>query len=135
MYCSNPTSPGGGYRSAFGRLFFKTNEMIQVVEAPDIVRNRVSFSLFGFLDGEVSLKGMKTDANMSYFHVHLFLHILLDLSYCLYGKLDLLHQMPNITRGTLPLACHCLQLAHSTRTIYTHLTVFRFVLSIHIYTF
>ncbi|XP_004244474.1 probable plastid-lipid-associated protein 8, chloroplastic [Solanum lycopersicum] len=57
VYCSNPTSPGGGYRSAFGRLFFKTNEMIQVVEAPDIVRNRVSFSLFGFLDGEVSLKG------------------------------------------------------------------------------
>ncbi|KAL3329699.1 hypothetical protein AABB24_033848, partial [Solanum stoloniferum] len=56
VYCSNPTSPGGGYRSAFGRLFFKTNEMIQVVEAPDIVRNRVSFSLFGFLDGEVSLK-------------------------------------------------------------------------------
>ena len=32
--------------------------MIQVVEAPDIVRNKVSFSAFGFLDGEVSLKGM-----------------------------------------------------------------------------
>lgn len=59
VYCSNPTSPGGGYRSAFGRLFFKTNEMVQVVEAPDVVKNRVSFSLFGFLDGEVSLKGMK----------------------------------------------------------------------------
>ncbi|XP_060179560.1 probable plastid-lipid-associated protein 8, chloroplastic [Lycium barbarum] len=57
VYCSNPTSPGGGYRSAFGRLFFKTNEMIQVVEAPDIIRNKVAFSLFGFLDGEVSLKG------------------------------------------------------------------------------
>uniref|UniRef100_A0A803LYS6 Plastid lipid-associated protein/fibrillin conserved domain-containing protein n=1 Tax=Chenopodium quinoa TaxID=63459 RepID=A0A803LYS6_CHEQI len=57
VYCSNPTSPGGGYRSAIGRLVFKTNEMIQVVEAPDIVRNKVSFSAFGFLDGEVSLKG------------------------------------------------------------------------------
>ncbi|XP_059306020.1 probable plastid-lipid-associated protein 8, chloroplastic [Lycium ferocissimum] len=57
VYCSNPTSPGGGYRSAFGRLFFKTNEMIQVVEAPDVIRNKVAFSLFGFLDGEVSLKG------------------------------------------------------------------------------
>ncbi|KAK4349496.1 hypothetical protein RND71_032251 [Anisodus tanguticus] len=57
VYCSNPTSPGGGYRSAFGRLFFKTNEMIQVLEAPDVIRNRVSISLFGFLDGEVSLKG------------------------------------------------------------------------------
>ncbi|KAF5774369.1 putative plastid-lipid-associated protein [Helianthus annuus] len=57
VYCSNPTSPGGGFRSGFGRLIFKTNEMIQVVEAPDIVRNKVSFSALGFLDGQVSLKG------------------------------------------------------------------------------
>ncbi|PIA35703.1 hypothetical protein AQUCO_03500217v1 [Aquilegia coerulea] len=57
VYCSIPTSPGGGYRSAFGRLVFKTKEMIQVVEAPDIVKNKVSFSAFGFLDGKVSLKG------------------------------------------------------------------------------
>ncbi|XP_008789625.1 probable plastid-lipid-associated protein 8, chloroplastic [Phoenix dactylifera] len=57
VYCSRPTSPGGGYRSAFGRLVFKTNEIVQVVEAPDAVRNMVSFSAFGFLDGEVSLKG------------------------------------------------------------------------------
>ncbi|EYU22076.1 hypothetical protein ABFS82_01G042500 [Erythranthe guttata] len=60
LYCSNPTSPGGGYRSAVGRIFFKTKEMMQAVEAPDIVRNRVSFSLFGFVDGEVSLKGKLT---------------------------------------------------------------------------
>lgn len=57
VYCSNPTSPGGGYRSAIGRLVFKTNEMIQTVEAPDTVGNKVSFSAFGFLEGEVSLKG------------------------------------------------------------------------------
>ncbi|KAL8209949.1 hypothetical protein R6Q57_006681 [Mikania cordata] len=57
VYCSNPTSPGGGFRSAFGRLVFKTNEMIQVVETPDVVRNKVSFSALGFLDGQVSLKG------------------------------------------------------------------------------
>ncbi|ESR63371.1 putative plastid-lipid-associated protein 8 [Citrus sinensis] len=57
VYCSVPTSPGGGYRSAFGRLFFKTKEMIQAVEAPDTVRNKVSFTALGFLDGEVSLKG------------------------------------------------------------------------------
>lgn len=56
-YCSVPKSPGGGYRSAIGRLIFKTNEMVQVVEAPDTVGNRVSFSAFGFLQGEVSLKG------------------------------------------------------------------------------
>ncbi|KAL1552613.1 putative plastid-lipid-associated protein 8, chloroplastic [Salvia divinorum] len=60
VYCSNPTSPGGEYRSSLGRLVFKTKEMIQVVEAPDIVRNRVSFSLLGFIDGEVSLKGKLT---------------------------------------------------------------------------
>ncbi|GAV63674.1 PAP_fibrillin domain-containing protein [Cephalotus follicularis] len=57
VYCSRPESPGGGYRSAFGRLIFKTKEMIQVVEAPDTVRNKVAFSALGFLDGEVSLKG------------------------------------------------------------------------------
>ncbi|XP_031501314.2 probable plastid-lipid-associated protein 8, chloroplastic isoform X2 [Nymphaea colorata] len=57
VYCSNPTSPGGGYRSAIGRLVFKANEMVQTVEAPDVVRNRVGFSAFGFIDGEVSLKG------------------------------------------------------------------------------
>ncbi|XP_038698970.1 probable plastid-lipid-associated protein 8, chloroplastic isoform X2 [Tripterygium wilfordii] len=57
VYCSRPTSPGGGYRSALGRLFFRTKEMIQAVEAPDTVRNKVSFSAFGFLEGEVSLKG------------------------------------------------------------------------------
>ncbi|CAH9094938.1 unnamed protein product [Cuscuta europaea] len=57
VYCSNPTSPGGFYRSAIGRLFFKTKEMIQVLEAPDIVVNKVGFSLLGFIDGEVSLKG------------------------------------------------------------------------------
>lgn len=58
IYCSRPTSPGGGYRSTIGRFVFKTKEMVQVVEAPDTVKNMVSFSAFGFLDGEVSLKGI-----------------------------------------------------------------------------
>ncbi|XP_062097107.1 probable plastid-lipid-associated protein 8, chloroplastic [Humulus lupulus] len=57
VYCSVPTSPGGGYRSALGRIFLKTKEMIQGIEAPDVVKNLVTFSAFGFLDGEVSLKG------------------------------------------------------------------------------
>lgn len=57
-YCSRPTSPGGGYRSAIGRLFFNTKQMVQVVEAPDIVRNKVSLSVLSFLDVEVSLQGM-----------------------------------------------------------------------------
>ncbi|KAI3435381.1 uncharacterized protein J3R85_006109 [Psidium guajava] len=57
VYCSNPTSPGGGYRSALGRVFFRTKEMVQALEAPDTVRNKVSFSALGFIDGEVSLKG------------------------------------------------------------------------------
>ncbi|KAL5558280.1 hypothetical protein UlMin_034491 [Ulmus minor] len=60
VYCSRPTSPGGGYRSAFARLFLQTKEMIQGLEAPDIVINKVAFSVFGFLDGEVSLKGKLT---------------------------------------------------------------------------
>ncbi|KAF4351056.1 hypothetical protein G4B88_026094 [Cannabis sativa] len=32
-------------------------EMIQGIESPDIVKNLVTFSFFGFLEGEVSLKG------------------------------------------------------------------------------
>ncbi|CAN6240811.1 unnamed protein product [Urochloa humidicola] len=56
VYCSVPTSPGGLYRTPLGRLIFKTDEMIQVVEAPDVIRNKVSFSVFG-LEGAVSLKG------------------------------------------------------------------------------
>ncbi|KAK1290965.1 hypothetical protein QJS10_CPB18g00083 [Acorus calamus] len=31
--------------------------MVHVVEVPDTISNRVSFSVFGFLDGEVSLNG------------------------------------------------------------------------------
>ena len=54
---SVPTSPGGDYRSAFGRIFLKTKEMIQGLEALDVVRNKVSFSLLGFRDGEVALIG------------------------------------------------------------------------------
>ncbi|CAN8252403.1 unnamed protein product [Cochlearia groenlandica] len=57
VYCSRPTSPGGGYRSVIGRLFFRTNEMIQGIDTPDIVRNRVSFTALGFLEGDVSLTG------------------------------------------------------------------------------
>ncbi|XP_010454285.1 PREDICTED: probable plastid-lipid-associated protein 8, chloroplastic [Camelina sativa] len=60
VYCSRPTSPGGGYRSVIGRLFFKTKEMIQGIDSPDIVRNKVSITAFGFLDGDVSLTGKLT---------------------------------------------------------------------------
>ncbi|GAB2286357.1 Probable plastid-lipid-associated protein 8, chloroplastic [Dionaea muscipula] len=57
VYCSRPTSPGGLYRSTLGRVFLQTKEMVQILEAPDTVRNKVLFSALGFLDGEVSLKG------------------------------------------------------------------------------
>ncbi|XP_042993160.1 probable plastid-lipid-associated protein 8, chloroplastic [Carya illinoinensis] len=44
----------------FGPPCFQNQEMIQVVDAPETVRNKVSFSAFGFLDGEVSLTGTLT---------------------------------------------------------------------------
>uniref|UniRef100_A0A0C9S3J6 TSA: Wollemia nobilis Ref_Wollemi_Transcript_28850_884 transcribed RNA sequence n=1 Tax=Wollemia nobilis TaxID=56998 RepID=A0A0C9S3J6_9CONI len=56
-YCSNPTSTGGYYRSAVGRLFLRTKEMGQTIQAPDFVGNKVSFSALNAIDGEVSLKG------------------------------------------------------------------------------
>ena len=67
VYCSQPTSPGGGYRSALGRVFFKTKEMVQVVEAPDVVRNKIAFTALGFLDGEVSLKGIYVFYSFNHF--------------------------------------------------------------------
>lgn len=59
-YCSNPRSPGGYYRSAIGRLLLRTKEMTQSIQAPDFVGNRVAFSAFNAIDGEVSLKGKFT---------------------------------------------------------------------------
>ncbi|RRT36864.1 hypothetical protein B296_00049512, partial [Ensete ventricosum] len=38
----------------------------KVVEAPDIVRNKVCFSAFGFLDGEVSLKAVSRVSMQSF---------------------------------------------------------------------
>ncbi|KAJ0054557.1 hypothetical protein Pint_02305 [Pistacia integerrima] len=42
-----------------GRLFFKAKEMVPFVEAPNTVKNSVSFTTLGFLDGEVSFKEVK----------------------------------------------------------------------------
>ncbi|KAJ7528690.1 hypothetical protein O6H91_15G014000 [Diphasiastrum complanatum] len=55
-YSSNPTASGGYYRSAIGRALLKTKEMVQTISPPDIVGNKVAFSLFGLFSGEVSLK-------------------------------------------------------------------------------
>ncbi|KAL2641735.1 hypothetical protein R1flu_009322 [Riccia fluitans] len=57
IYSSNPTSPGGGYRTWLGRLIFRTRDMIQSIIEPDGVVNIVRFALFGFIDGQVTLKG------------------------------------------------------------------------------
>lgn len=57
VYCSNPTAAGGYYRSAIGRVLFKTKQMTQIISFPDIVENNVAFSALGLLNGDVSLKG------------------------------------------------------------------------------
>ncbi|KAL3677755.1 hypothetical protein R1sor_020711 [Riccia sorocarpa] len=59
-YSSNPTSPGGGYRTWLGRLVFRTRDMIQSILEPDGVVNIVRFALFGFIGGQVTLKGKLT---------------------------------------------------------------------------
>ncbi|KAH1072940.1 hypothetical protein J1N35_025268 [Gossypium stocksii] len=59
VYCSNPTSLGGSYKSALGHLFFKTKDMVQAVEALDSVRNKVSFFVFRFLDGEYRISNIR----------------------------------------------------------------------------
>jgi hypothetical protein len=42
--------------------------MAQVVQAPDVVKNKVSFSVFGF-DGAVSLKGKKQTPSVNSFSI------------------------------------------------------------------
>ncbi|CAM6078164.1 unnamed protein product [Sphagnum tenellum] len=56
-YSSNPTAPGGYYRSLLGRALLKTRDMVQTISAPDGVHNEVAFAAFGFIDGRVSLQG------------------------------------------------------------------------------
>jgi hypothetical protein len=57
-YSSNPTAPGGYYRSLLGRALLKTRDMVQTISAPDGVHNEVAFAAFGFIDGRVSLQGI-----------------------------------------------------------------------------
>ncbi|KAH7432932.1 hypothetical protein KP509_07G046600 [Ceratopteris richardii] len=57
VYSSNPTSTGGYYRSALGRALLNTKQMMQIVNEPDSVSNKVSFAALGIFDGEVSLQG------------------------------------------------------------------------------
>ena len=56
-YSSNPTAPGGYYRSMLGRAVLKTRDMVQSIDAPDGIRNKVAFAAFGVLDGQVTLQG------------------------------------------------------------------------------
>lgn len=59
-YSSNPTAPGGYYRSMLGRAVLKTREMVQSINAPDAITNKVAFAAFGILDGKVTLQGKLT---------------------------------------------------------------------------
>eukprot|EP00252_Welwitschia_mirabilis_P006893 TRINITY_DN1782_c0_g1_i1.p1 TRINITY_DN1782_c0_g1~~TRINITY_DN1782_c0_g1_i1.p1 ORF type:complete len:250 (-),score=25.57 TRINITY_DN1782_c0_g1_i1:260-1009(-) len=59
-YSSNPTSTGGYYRSALGRLVLETKSMIQVLQAPNVVQNKVAFRAIHQINGEVSLEGTFT---------------------------------------------------------------------------
>ncbi|CAL8468643.1 g8183 [Coccomyxa elongata] len=48
---------GGRFRSPFGRALFRTEKVCQSVIQPDIVTNKVEFSLFGLVPGHVGLRG------------------------------------------------------------------------------
>ncbi|BDA43379.1 probable plastid-lipid-associated protein 8, chloroplastic [Coccomyxa sp. Obi] len=48
---------GGRFRSRFGRSLFRTEKVCQSVIQPDIVTNKVEFSLFGLVPGHVGLRG------------------------------------------------------------------------------
>ena len=56
-YTSSPQAAGGRFRSTLGRALFRTHALYQNVVAPDVVANRVEFSLFGRVPGNISLRG------------------------------------------------------------------------------
>ena len=56
-YTSSPQAAGGRFRSSLGRALFQTHALYQNVVAPDVVANRVEFSLFGRVPGSISLRG------------------------------------------------------------------------------
>jgi len=68
-YSSNPTAPGGYYRSMLGRALLKTREMVQGVYAPDVITNKVAFAALGFLDGQVTLQGKLTALDQKWVEV------------------------------------------------------------------
>lgn len=48
---------GGRFRNSIGRALFQTTGLYQSCIAPDVVTNKVSFRLFGFINGYVGLRG------------------------------------------------------------------------------
>jgi hypothetical protein len=48
---------GGRFRTGAGKLLFRTRGLFQGVFPPDVVTNKVAFSLFGCLPGAVGLRG------------------------------------------------------------------------------
>ena len=50
-YCSNPTAPGGPFRSAPGRALFGNQRIRQSLQKPGTLVNIVEFKTLGFLPG------------------------------------------------------------------------------------
>ncbi|KAK9812520.1 hypothetical protein WJX73_005534 [Symbiochloris irregularis] len=55
---TQPRQPAGGrFRNAFGRRIFQTTQLCQSVLRPDVVTNKVEFTLLGLISGFAGLRG------------------------------------------------------------------------------
>ena len=57
VYCSNPTAPGGPFRSGPGRALFANQRIRQSLQKPDTITNNVEFKTLGLLPGSSPVAG------------------------------------------------------------------------------
>lgn len=57
VYTSSPSAAGGYYRSLLGRSVLNTLELVQTIQEPNVVGNRVVFRALNLIPGRVFLQG------------------------------------------------------------------------------
>lgn len=68
-YASKPTTAGGPFKSAPGRVVFPGQVAIQEIQEPDVIINEISFKTLGFVPGSVTQVGSITPISGAAFEI------------------------------------------------------------------
>ena len=68
-YASKPTTAGGPFKSAPGRVVFPGQVAIQEIQEPDVIINEISFKTLGFVPGTVTQVGTITPVSGAAFEI------------------------------------------------------------------